>query len=242
MRAYAASLKEKGAAIVYIEANEPAHDLRVLIPQLAAEGIEKLHIIDPTDDYASRRIQKQATDQDVEIIWYDNPLFLNTAEQNRSFFTPEKKKFYQSTFYKAQRIERKILIENTDQPIGGRWSFDSDNRKKYPQERTPPAVKLPRRSTHYTEAIAYVKAHFPDAPGEVGASPLYPVDSAQAQTWLRHFLEARFYAFGDYEDAIVPHESLLHHSLLSPLINVGLLHPQKVLDTLLSYAQLMPFR
>ena len=50
------------------------------------------------------------------------------------------------------------------------------------------------------------------------------------------FLHHRFEEFGPYEDAIVQHQSILHHSLLSPLINTGLLQPQQVIDALLQYA------
>ena len=95
----------------------------------------------------------------------------------------------------------------------------------------------PAPSAHYTEAAAYVQDAFPAAQGELTEQPIYPITRAQAQRWLDQFLEERFKEFGAYEDAIVQHESILHHSLLSPLINVGLLHPKEVVERVLSYAQ-----
>ena len=78
--------------------------------------------------------------------------------------------------------------------------------------------------------------HFPDAPGQLQSDPLYPNTHSQATAWLEQFLHHRFEEFGAYEDAIVQHQSILHHSLLSPLINTGLLQPQQVIDSLLQYA------
>jgi deoxyribodipyrimidine photolyase-related protein len=236
MSAYAKSLREKGVTLMYIEACELAHDLRELIPQLADKGIDTLHLIDPTDHYAKQRLHEGALKHGIELIWYDNPLFMNTPADNHTFFKPEKKKFYQTTFYKAERIKRNILIEADNQPTGGRWTFDTDNRKKYPKGRIPPRISSPSPSTFYTEATHYVTTHFPEAQGELTEQPIYPLTHAQALTWLDEFLKDRFAEFGLYEDAMVQHESILHHSLLSPLINVGLLHPKEVLDTLLEYA------
>ena len=65
---------------------------------------------------------------------------------------------------------------------------------------------------------------------------LYPNTHSQATAWLEQFLHHRFEEFGAYEDAIVQHQSILHHSLFSPLINTGLLQPQQVIDSLLQYA------
>ena len=237
MRAYAEALKEKSAALNYIEAHEAAHDLRELMVKFAHTGINTLHVIDPTDTYAKQRLQKGALHQGIELIWYDNPLFLNTPADNRSFFNPEKKKFYQTTFYKHQRIKRNILIETGEQPTGGRWTFDSDNRKKYPKGRIPPSTLYPEPSAHYTEAVSYVLDTFPAAPGELTKQPVYPITRAQALLWLDQFLEQRFEEFGAYEDAIVQHESILHHSLLSPLLNIGLLQPKEVINRVLCYAQ-----
>lgn len=43
--------------------------------------------------------------------------------------------------------------------------------------------------------------------------------------------------FGDYEDAIVKSQSLLNHSLLSPLLNSGLLLPDLVLEKVVRFAK-----
>ena len=90
MRAYAETLKEKGAALIYVEARS-AHDLRELMVQLSNRGINTLHVIDPTDTYAKQRLQKGALHQGIELIWYDNPSFSIRLQTIAPFLIPRKK-------------------------------------------------------------------------------------------------------------------------------------------------------
>jgi len=237
MQHYATWLAKQGATAHYIEAHQPQHDIRQLIPRLAEQGIQHIHFIDPTDNYLSRRLHHQLDACRLEYTCHDSPLFLNTPKQNETFFKPTKKKFHQTVFYKEQRLTRNILIENENQPAGGKWTYDTDNRKKYPKGRTPPAIQFPADSPDYQAAITYVQTHFPDAPGTLTPTPRYPLTHAQARDWLDQFLTQRFAEFGPYEDAIVRDHSILHHRLLSPLINSGLLQPQQILDAILAHAQ-----
>ena len=189
-----------------------------------------------TDDWLGKRIKKQAERFDIQTKTYASPLFLNMREDLEHFFRKDKKIVFQTTFYKQQRKKRNVLLENDGQPAGGNWSFDAENRKKYPKKKTPPKIQFPDENSFWKEAVFYTNKHFKKNPGELFSAPIYPVTPDAAQTWFQHFLETRFQAFGDYEDAIVHDEPFLHHSLISPLINTGLLHPQDVLDQSLEYA------
>ena len=236
MKAYQNELEINGATVHYVEAHEPQNDIRVLITNLATKGIKQIRMIDPTDTYLCQRIRSSCRTHQIELNLIESPLFLNTPTQNKTFFKSSKKKFHQSVFYKEQRLSKKILLDKDQQPIGDKWTFDAENRKKYPKGRTPPSVQFPTPNDQYDEAVHYVATHFPDAPGQLQSDPLYPNTHAQAIAWLEQFLQHRFEEFGPYEDAIVQNQSILHHSLLSPLINTGLLQPQQVIDALLQYA------
>jgi len=154
----------------------------------------------------------------------------------KTYFRSEKKKFFQSSFYKSERKRQHILLDQKEQPIGGKWSFDTENRKKYPTKKTPPPVQFPDIDPYYIEALDYVENHFPNNLGTVTDYNLYPHTFETARTWLLHFLQQRFAEFGPYEDAIIAHESILNHSVLSPLLNSGLLTPQYVIDTTLNFS------
>lgn len=121
-------------------------------------------------------------------------------------------------------------------PLHGKWSFDADNRKRYPKGQQPPEIMFPAADDYSREAFDYVQNGFGNNPGELTKEPMYPVSHESAGDWLEQFLTERFALFGPYEDAMVKDEVFLHHSVLSPLLNSGLLTPTQVLDKTLTFA------
>lgn len=237
MKSHAALMANKGLQVHYIESTDARSDVRKLIAQLAKDGVEMIHAIDPTDDWLEQRVQKSVVKHGLELTWHENPLFINSREDLGSFFKPTKKSFFQTSFYKQQRVKREILLEPGDQPVGGQWSFDGENRKKYPKGKTPPAVHFPEADEYWKEALTYVEEHFPDHPGMLSETPYYPTNRAETDRWLNQFFELRFHEFGDYEDAIVREHTILNHSVLTPMLNVGLIAPMEVVEQAISYAQ-----
>lgn len=236
MKFYESYLQKTGRKVVYIESNAESSDIRQCINELKRKGTAKINFIDPTDSRLEKRLRSAAASTDIQLNRHENPLFLNTREENAGFFKPAKKKFLQTTFYKTERKKRRILVDAAMKPAGGKWSFDSENRKRYPANKKPPVLSYPKQTAFYSEAIEYVGKHFSTNPGELGRKPLYPEDFRSTKVWLQQFLKNRFYDFGPYEDAILADEAVLHHSVLSPLLNTGLLAPQYVLEEALKYA------
>jgi deoxyribodipyrimidine photolyase-related protein len=128
------------------------------------------------------------------------------------------------------------LLDHQQKPIGGRWTYDDENRLKYPRGKTPPKVDFPKSSAFYAEAIAYTEKHFPDNYGNLNINFIYPATYTESKSWLDDFFKTRFSEFGAYEDAIVSGEIILHHSVLTPMMNVGLLTPQYIIEEALKYA------
>lgn len=237
MKAFENHLLQKGKKVKYINSIETYSDIREFIPKLASEEkIDCIYYIDPTDEWLSNRINTACVASDISTQIYNNPLFLNTKEDLASFFKPTKKSFFQTTFYKQQRKKRNILLDAADQPIGGKWTYDIENRKKYPKKKTPPSIQYPEKDEYWTEALAYVEKHFSHCPGQIDDYPIYPHTYRAAQTWFQQFLDFRFFDFGTYEDAIVQKEGILNHSVLTPMLNVGLLDVQSVLQESLDFA------
>ena len=234
MQCYKDFLIESGFTVNYIEAISKQSDVRILLKEIEKQGFEQLHIIDPTDNWLEKRIKSNA--KNIEVIWHENPLFINTKEDLKSFFKTTKKKFFQTSFYKVERKRLHVLMDN-DNPSGGKWTFDAENRKKYPKNKTAPNIQFPDETTYYKEAKAYVSKHFADNYGSITQTPIYPINFKQAKDWFKQFLDFRFDEFGDYEDAVVKDEHYLNHSLLSPLLNVGLLSIGDVVDKTLKYAK-----
>ena len=140
MSYYKDFLKKKGFKTEYIEASSELSDIRKLIPELANKGVQKINYINPTDDWLMKRLSKAAKASDIELNEFENPLFLNTPSDNEKYFRADKKKFFQTKFYINQRKKYSLLLEKDEKPIGGKWSFDKENRKKYPKSKQPPAI------------------------------------------------------------------------------------------------------
>jgi len=234
MKYYHALLEQKGITVHYIDTQSQLSDIRNFGREIEQSNISTINIIDPVDYWLEKRLKEVCAN--ITLTQYDSPQFINSRDDLPPFFRSDKKSFFQTTFYKQQRKKLNILIDHDGQPTGGSWTYDKENRKKYPKGKTPPTVFYPESSEAWEEAVAYTEQHFPDNLGEVSIDPVYPINHQQAEAWFRQFLDFRFYDFGIYEDAIVKHQSILHHSLLSPLMNTGLLLPDYLIKESLQFA------
>ncbi len=235
MKFYENHLQSKKIKVVYIDSFNDLADVRKLIPYLKAKGINTLDYIDTTDYWLEQHIKKACKDSTVLINKHHTQLFLNASEENANYFSGRKRMF-QTEFYKHQRQSRNILVEIDKKPTGGKWTYDEENRLKYPKGKTPPKVNFLKANNFYVEAITYTQKYFPDNYGTLNTDSIYPASFAESKSWLNDFFKSRFSEFGAYEDAILSNENVLHHSLLTPMLNVGLLTPQNIIDEALLYA------
>jgi deoxyribodipyrimidine photolyase-related protein len=235
MKFYESYLQSKNITVVYIDSFDELADIRKLIPYLKSKGVQSFDYLDTTDYWLEKRIVSTCKDYDIQANKKPTPLFLNTSEELASFFAT-KKRMFQTDFYKHQRLNKNILVEKQDKPIGGKWTFDDENRLKYPKGKTVPKTTFLNPNTFYSEAITYTEKHFSSNYGELNTDFIYPTTYDESKSWLAEFFKTRFSEFGAYEDAIVENENILHHSVLTPMLNVGLLSPKFVIEEALSYA------
>lgn len=234
LKAYQQRLEKSGYSVYYIETAGADQTLFIHLSKLSKKGLQELHYIDPVDDWLHKKIKKLAITISLTLRMQDNPGFLNNNRDVADFFN-QRKTYFQTDFYCWQRKQRKILVDKNGKPTGGQWTFDAANRKRYPDNVPPPELPKQKASALLKEALQYTQQHFPKNPGDINHF-LYPVTHEDAQQWFKDFLKNRFHDFGDYEDAISTQHAWLHHSLLSPLLNVGLLTPQQVIEQSLAYA------
>jgi deoxyribodipyrimidine photolyase-related protein len=235
MKFYEDHLRSLQIRVVYVEAHDPLADVRNLIIHLKEQGIVAFDYIDTTDRWLEQRIERASRENGITPCKRKSPLFLNDTDELQSYFG-ERKKWFQTDFYKHQRQKRNILLDADGKPIGGKWTFDDENRLKYPKGCTPPDVAFPVMNRYIEEAHGYVAKHFPGNYGNLSSTFIYPVIFDESKRWLDDFFSKRFSGFGAYEDAIVGKEAVLHHSVLTPMLNVGLLTPHQVIDASLQHA------
>lgn len=230
MRGYFDFLNQQGFNVIYINSCDLKNrgDLFLF---LAQEGVEKIHLADLTDDWLTRDLEKSAQRFHWTLFYYPSPKFLCTENELRVFFKG-KNKFSMNHFYIYQRKKFNILMED-EIPVGGKFSFDNENRKRIPKNLKIHPHYIPRSNAIVEKTIIDVDKEFTNAIGE--AKPfLYPVNFNEAKQSLSNFIKYQLKDFGDYEDAIKENESFLFHSVLSPLLNIGLLTPLEVIETSLA--------
>ena len=235
MKYYQNYLESLGYHVKYVDANSEYSDVRKLIPFLINEESIEVAYFNTTDYLLERRIAKSGSECKINLHKINSQLFINTRSENESFFSG-KKRFYHADFYINQRRKLDVLIDAEGKPVGGKWSFDNENRLKYPKGKTPPVVKLPLQNLYFLEAVEYINTNFKTNLGEMPTSIQYPNTHSEAKIWLNEFLKTRFSEFGLYEDAIVHGQNILHHSVLTPMLNVGLISPQDLLYLTLEFA------
>lgn len=234
MKYYANHLVENGIKVTYIDAGQAEADIRNL--DLKKDEYKAVSCYDPVDDWLEKRLRKRMEETGISLTTLDSPMFLNSKHDLEEYFG-KKKSYFQADFYTMQRKKWKILVDDNGSPVGGKWSFDTENRKKLPKGHQLPSIDFPKKNEWYEEAINYVESNFPDHPGKISSTFIIPTTHKEAEQWLDNFLVQRFEDFGPYEDAIAREENLLYHSMLSPLMNNGLLTPQQVLKATMDYHQ-----
>lgn len=228
MRMHAAFLRQARISVTYLAA-EQAPTMAAVFEHVRDAQAPRVHMIDPVDDWLERRVVREAKNLGVTLVRHETPMFLTSPLTIDEYF--EGRRMFMASFYVEQRKRLDVLVED-GKPVGGKWSFDAENRKRLPKQIEVPSLWRPAANEFTTEALGYVAARFANNPGEPDGFK-YPVTYTDARRWLREFVEFRLPRFGDYQDAISTDDSALFHSVLTPMLNIGLLTPREVLDAVL---------
>ncbi len=144
-----------------------------------------------------------------------------------------KNRIKHSDFYAYMRKKMNILIDEEGKPVGGKWSFDTNNRNKFDKNYTEKSIWT-NQSQHATENIEIIKRNYPNAYGELEYL-YYPSSFSNAKLYFKKFLEEKIHKFGYYQDAI--HSDVVYgeHSNISAIMNIGLITPMYVVDETMKY-------
>lgn len=237
MKKYQTFLEEKNYRVEYFDSTE--NILETAITKAKEGRYTKIVVVDTVDYYLSQRLETLCIRNNIELEIYESPSFLNTRVINQEYFEKPKKRFLQNDFYTKQRKRLNILLEDDGNPVGGKWNFDEANRKKVPKKiySEIPFFSACQQDQYTKEAQKYIIKNFSNVLGNTEKKLLYPSDFQSSKSWLQDFLKQKFTNFGPYEDAICQDHTFLFHSVLTPMLNIGLITPQYILDETLQYAQ-----
>ena len=236
MTRYCERLRRDGRRVTYVDHRPGESTLGAALADLTDRGVTHLRVVDVHDVALRRRIEDGCERLGMALAWLDTPMFLNTTAENQAY-RAARKRWFMADFYKSQRKRLGLLMDG-DEPVGGQWSFDHDNRKKVPRSLLGeiPALETPVHDAIDRDAREHVASKYVENPGSL-QTLYYPTSHRDAERWLKHFVGARLARFGDYEDAIVKGERWLWHGVLTPMLNIGLLTPAQVVDAVIERAR-----
>ncbi|MEM1280846.1 MAG: cryptochrome/photolyase family protein, partial [Cyanobacteria bacterium P01_H01_bin.152] len=184
-----------------------------------------LQIMEPSDRPFLTLLQKLALPCKLDII--PNNHFLWSVDDFNTWAS-KRKSLLMESFYREGRKRLAVLMAGDD-PVGGQWNFDKDNRKP-PKGKLDTPVPLTFAPDAITQAVINVvqQADWPIF-GELDSFQ-WAVTRDQARQVLDHFIKTRLPTFGPYQDAMVTGEDTMWHALLSPYLNLGLLQPLEVIE------------
>ena len=233
MHNYAEMLRKNHNEVIYISSKELTYQ-GSLFDILSKKSIKNIYVAEFADEWLSKDLTISAKKYGWNIFFYPSPSFICSNQALKTFFVG-KKHYSMAQFYAYQRKSQDILMKGGG-PVGGKYSFDTDNRKKMPKGLPIPPNFVPPKNQETTKIIAEIESEFPNAIGD--AAPfLYPTTHEEAHQALQFFLNHKFALFGDYQDAIKQENSFLFHSVLSPILNIGLLTPEEVIQAAINHAE-----
>jgi deoxyribodipyrimidine photolyase-related protein len=224
MRHFADELRRSGWSVSYEIAENFDTPLRDWIQD---HQITELRLMAPQDRSFLKFIQQLNLNCEVKVV--PNNHFLWSTQAFKAW-ADSRKRLLLEDFYRAGRKRFGILMEG-DQPAGGQWNFDQQNRQPLKGKFKPPEA-LWFEPDELTQAVIQdIRSR--NLPGYGAIEPFrWGVTRADALSVLNHFIEHCLPAFGPYQDAMVTTEETLWHGLISPYLNLGLLQPAEVISAI----------
>ena len=187
----------------------------------------RITMYDPIDKQMINQFKK------YKVNFLDSKLFINTNSDLLKL-KKENHRYTQSEFYKFQRIKYNILVDKNNQPLYGKWSFDVENREKFSNDYIESKI-LTYNNKYIQNAIDYMNKHYKNAFGIIPEnSAYYPCTYLDAKKHFLNFIKNKLKNFGKFQDAISKNIIYGEHSNISALLNIGLLNPHDVINTIIN--------
>ena len=235
MRHFAEELRQKHVSVDYQKIG--AHDSASLADALKAAVKrhlpKKIVMVEPGDWRVEQALRTFATESKINLVMREDTHFMCSRHEFAEWASGYKQ-IRLEYFYRMMRKRYNVMMEG-DQPLQGRWNFDSENRGAFPKA-GPPKVPPPHQvaaDAITREVMADVKKHFADHPGTLDDF-CWPVTRKAALQSLKQFVEERLEHFGQFQDAMWTDEPFLFHAHVSAALNAKLLNPREVINAALT--------
>ena len=231
MRHFANELKNLGHTVIYRKIDDPTNrgsfDLEIK-EQIIKLNPNKLVVTESGEFRVNEKFINWKSSFGIEIEVRPDMRFLANHHEFKKY-AHGKKVLRMEFFYREMRKKYGILLDNKGKPEGGKWNYDSENRK-FPKGKITFPKRLPTTIDNITEEVLEIVSNkFSKSFGSLDNFNL-AVTRTDALKELNHFIEKILPYFGEYQDAMISDEAYLYHSNLSTYINSGLLYPLEVIQ------------
>jgi deoxyribodipyrimidine photolyase-related protein len=192
--------------------------------------INKIYIYDPIEYELLDKLKKIYKDK---LFIFPTINFLVYKDIKLLKDTIFKDSYLFNKFYIYYRKKYKILVKLDEKPIGDKWSFDKNNRKKIPKNTKLPILPKIINNKYTEEATNYINKYFNNNYGEINF--IYPITHQDSERWFNKFLKYKMDNFGEYEDATIENHPFLFHSVITPMLNIGLLTDKIIIKKVLKH-------
>jgi deoxyribodipyrimidine photolyase-related protein len=230
MRKFAKELKSRGHSVYYISINDSdnkptfTENLKSVCSKFSAK---QLHYQLPDEYRVDQELQLLEKNLGIPIYTYDTHHFLTTREEFGEFFKG-KKSFLMENFYRHMRVKYQILLDVAKKPIGGKWNFDQENRRKVPKNHV--IQTTPLLTKNVSEIIDEIQLARIKTIGEITPTQFsWTTTRVEALELLENFVAQALPLFGTLQDAMTEKHWYLYHSRLSFALNIKLIDPLEVI-------------
>ncbi len=225
MRHFAAELAADGWRVDYVTLDDPANTgtfTGEVARALERHSPRAIRAVEPGEWRVRAAMDLWADKFPCPVTVLADDRFVASLAEFRDW-AEGRKALRMEYFYREMRRKTGLLMDG-DEPAGGQWNFDHDNRQPPVKGLQAPTVPRFAPDEITQEVMALVERRFP---GNMGSTANFgwPVTRAQAQAAADAFFADRLERFGPYQDAMVHGQDDLFHSMLSTSINLGLIDP-----------------
>jgi deoxyribodipyrimidine photolyase-related protein len=232
MRHFASELQAQGLPLIYrrLQDTGPRSSLFQELAQcLLKHQPQQVLMTGPGDWRVLQGIRQTCAEAGVPLEIREDRHFYSSPRRFAAH-ARGRKQLRMEFFYREMRREHAVLMDG-DQPCGGQWNFDADNREAFGKAGPAPVPATPRFAPDAItqEVIALVRQRFSSHPGRLTQFG-WPVTRADALEALSRFIRERLPHFGRWQDAMWTGEPWLFHAHLSAALNLKLLNPREVVN------------
>ncbi|MXR53146.1 cryptochrome/photolyase family protein [Halovenus sp. WSH3] len=221
------------------ELRERGYDVEYITAETFREGLSRYFERHPGDTPVAMRSPSYRSGSrmaelvgeiggDLDVV--DNELFVSTRRAFDEWANGDTDSFRHESFYRWMRRRSGVLLTDDGNPVGGEWNLDDENQEFPPPEWSPPERYEPDHGEAVRETSEWVREEFETWGADEGFR--WPTTREQARNVLEQFCERRLPEFGPYQDAMRSRDWAMAHALLSPALNLGLLHPWEAITAI----------